>query len=83
MSGRAIGKPLSYILLTELYEGLKKKTAKELLINLQLNPDRADVIVPAVYIYLLAMKQSSSNKIYVPKVGLADGMVKLLYKELH
>ena len=83
MSGRAIGKPLSYILLTELYEGLKKKTAKELLINLQLNPDRADVIVPAVYIYLLAMKQSNSNKIYVPKVGLADGMVKLLYKELH
>lgn len=83
MSGRTVGKPLSYMILTELYELLKKKSAKELLINLQLNPDRADVIVPAVHIYLLAMKQSGANKIYVPKVGLADGMIKLLYKELH
>ena len=83
MSGRAIGKPLSFMDLTELYELLKKKSAKELLINLQLNPDRADVIVPAVHIYLLAMKQSGAIKIHVPKVGLADGMIKLLYKELH
>ena len=53
------------------------------MVDLELNPDRADVIVPAVQIYLTAMKFSGSNKIYVPKVGLADGMIKLLYKELH
>jgi exopolyphosphatase/guanosine-5'-triphosphate,3'-diphosphate pyrophosphatase len=78
-----IGKPLSYILLSEYYEYLKKRTHKELIVDLKLNQDRADVIVPAVHIYLLAMKKSGANKIYVPKVGLADGMIKLLYKELH
>jgi exopolyphosphatase/guanosine-5'-triphosphate,3'-diphosphate pyrophosphatase len=83
LSGVKIGKPLSYILLSEYYEYLKKRTYKELIVELRLNQDRADVIVPAVYIYLLAMKQSGANKIYVPKVGLADGMIKLLYKELH
>lgn len=83
MSGRKIGKPLSYMLLSEHYEFLKQRSHKELLVDLQLNPDRADVIVPAVHIYLLAMKYSGANKIFVPKVGLADGMIKLLYKELH
>lgn len=83
LSGKNIGKPLSFILLSEYYEYLKKRTKKELITDLKLNPDRADVIVPAVHIYLLAMKESNSNKIYVPKVGLADGMIKLLYKELH
>ena len=83
MSGRKIGKPLSFMLLSEQHEFLKRRTQKELIVDLQLNPDRADVIVPAVQIYLTAMKFSGSNKIYVPKVGLADGMIKLLYKELH
>ena len=83
LSGVSIGKPLTYILLSEYYDYLKKLTNKELIINLRLNQDRADVIVPAVRVYLLAMKLSGANKIYVPKVGLADGMIKLLYKELH
>jgi len=83
LSGVSIGKPLTYILLSEYYDYLKKLTNKELIINLRLNQDRADVIVPAVHVYLLAMKLSGANKIYVPKVGLADGMIKLLYKELH
>ncbi|MFL2572104.1 MAG: exopolyphosphatase [Flavobacteriaceae bacterium] len=83
LSGVSMGKPLTYILLSEYYDYLKKLTNKELIINLRLNQDRADVIVPAVHVYLLAMKLSGANKIYVPKVGLADGMIKLLYKELH
>lgn len=83
LTGRKVGKPLSYMLLLEQYESLKKRTQKELMIDLRLNPDRADVIVQAVHIYLQAMKCSGANKIYVPKVGLADGMIKLLYKELH
>ena len=44
-----------------------------------MNPDRADVIVQAVNVYLLAMRLSGSTKIYVPKIGLADGTIKLLY----
>lgn len=83
MTGRKIGKPLSFMLLSEQHEYLKKRSQKELMVDLELNPDRADVIVPAVQIYLTAMKFSGSNKIYVPKVGLADGMIELLYKELH
>ena len=83
LSGVSVGKPLTYILLSEYYDYLKKLTNKELIINLRLNQDRADVIIPAVHVYLLAMKLSGANKIYVPKVGLADGMIKLLYKELH
>lgn len=83
LTGKKVGKPLPYMLLSEQYQFLKKQTNKELLVDMQLNPDRADVIVPAIHIYLLAMKISGANKIYVPKVGLADGMVKLLYKELH
>ena len=44
-----------------------------------LNPDRADVIIPATKIYLSAMKWSKSRKIFVPKIGLADGIIKSLY----
>jgi exopolyphosphatase/guanosine-5'-triphosphate,3'-diphosphate pyrophosphatase len=47
--------------------------------ELSLNPDRADVIVPATKIYLSAMKWSGARKIYVPKIGLSDGIIKTLY----
>ena len=79
ISGKKIGKPLSYIFLCKQYEKLKKQSFEELIINHQMNPDRADVIVQAVNVYLLAMRLSGSNKIYVPKIGLADGSIKLLY----
>jgi len=47
--------------------------------KLQLNPDRADVIVPAGDIYTSAMKWAGANIIHVPDVGLKDGMLQLLY----
>ena len=47
-----------------------------LLLDLKLNPDRIDVILPAGKIYYFLMKTLSIEKIYVPKIGLADGMVK-------
>ncbi len=47
--------------------------------DLSLNPDRADVIIPAVRIYLNAMKWSGARQIYVPKIGLSDGIVKAMY----
>jgi exopolyphosphatase/guanosine-5'-triphosphate,3'-diphosphate pyrophosphatase len=46
-----------------------------------MNPDRADVVVPATRIYLSAMKWSKARNIYVPKIGLADGIIKSLYNE--
>ncbi|MCF2874421.1 MULTISPECIES: Ppx/GppA phosphatase family protein [unclassified Tenacibaculum] len=79
MSGRDAGKPISYIYLNAQYQFLKKMSYKERISELSLNPDRADVIVPATKIYLSAMKWSGARKIYVPKIGLSDGIIKSLY----
>ena len=79
MSGREIGKPISYIYLNAQYQFLKKMSYQERISELSLNPDRADVIVPATKIYLSAMKWSGARKIYVPKIGLSDGIIKSLY----
>ncbi|CAA0248133.1 ethanolamine ammonia-lyase reactivating factor EutA [Tenacibaculum maritimum] len=79
MSGRTIGKPISYIYLNAQYQFLKQMSYKERISELSLNPDRADVIVPATKIYLSAMKWSGARKIFVPKIGLSDGIIKSLY----
>lgn len=79
MSGRTEGKPISYIYLTAQYQFLKKLTYEQRVSELSLNEDRADVIIPATKIYLSAMKWSGARKIYVPKIGLADGIIKSLY----
>ena len=79
MSGRAIGKPISYIYLNAQYQFLKQMNYSDRISELSLNPDRADVIVPATKIYLSAMKWSGSRKIFVPKIGLSDGIIKSLY----
>ena len=44
--------------------------------DLQLNPDRADVIIPAIKIYLLAMSKCKSKSFIVPRIGLADGIIR-------
>jgi exopolyphosphatase/pppGpp-phosphohydrolase len=49
--------------------------------ELALRPDRADVIIPALDIYLKVMKWAGVRKIYVPQVGLADGIVHILYEK--
>jgi exopolyphosphatase/guanosine-5'-triphosphate,3'-diphosphate pyrophosphatase len=79
MSGRTIGKPISYIYLSAQYQFLKQMSYKDRISELSLNPDRADVIIPATKIYLSAMKWSGARKIFVPKIGLSDGIIKSLY----
>ena len=79
MSGRSEGSPISYIYLNAQYQFLKKMSYSDRITELSLNPDRADVIIPATKIYLSAMKWSGARKIYVPKIGLADGIIKGLY----
>lgn len=81
MSGVTIGKPLTYFYLSSFYHSLNRLTYEERIIELNLNPDRADVIVPATKIYLSAMKWSKAQDIYVPKIGLSDGIIKSLYYE--
>ena len=80
-SGKKIGKPLSYFFLSDYYEKLKSYTYHERIYELQMNADRADVIIPATRIYLSAMKWSKSKNIYVPKIGLSDGIIKYLYNQ--
>lgn len=82
MSRQAPEKPLSLIYMKAHYQFLKKMSYNDRISELGLNPDRADVIVPATKIYLSAMKWSGAKKIYVPKVGLSDGIIKSLYSGL-
>jgi len=79
MSGRKVGQPLSYLWLKGEYQFLESMDYSQRILQLGLNQDRADVIVPAIKIYLNAAKWSKAKKIHVPKIGLADGMVKMLY----
>jgi exopolyphosphatase/guanosine-5'-triphosphate,3'-diphosphate pyrophosphatase len=79
ISGKAIGKPLTYFYMTSYYNTLQSYSYEERITELGLNQDRADVIIPAMRIYMSAMKWSSAKNIYVPKIGLADGIIKSIY----
>ena len=80
-SGKKLGKPLSYFYISSYYKKLKSLSFDERITELDMNPDRADVVVPATRIYLSAMKWSKAKNIYVPKIGLSDGIVRSLYNE--
>ncbi len=79
MSGKTQEKPLTYLYINSQYAFLNSLTYEQRISELSLNPDRADVIVPATRIYLNAMKWSGARHIYVPKIGLSDGIVKAMY----
>lgn len=79
LSGLPQDKPLSYIYLNTQYQQISAVTYEERIANLGLNPDRADVIIPALTIYLKAMKWSGAKEIFVPKIGLSDGIIKAMY----
>lgn len=80
-SGKKIGRPLSYLYLSSYYKRLKTLTFEERITELDMNPDRADVVVPATRIYIMAMKWSKAKNVFVPKIGLSDGIIKSLYNE--
>jgi len=82
LSNTKEGKPLSKIKLNQLYKDLLSLSYEERIISYGLNTDRADVIVPAAKIYLKALEWSGGQKIYVPKFGLSDGMIKYIHKKL-
>jgi len=79
ISGKTTEKPLSYIYLNAQYHFFSAMSYSDRVTEIGLNPDRADVIIPALKIYLNAMKWAGAKKMYVPKIGLSDGMVKTLY----
>ena len=79
LSGRTEGNSISYIYLNAHYQFLKKLTYEQKITELGINPVRADVVIPATKIFLSAMKWSTEKRIYVPKIGLSDGIVKSVY----
>lgn len=81
MSGRKLNKPIATSKLRSLYEVLESYTYEERVKILGLNPDRADVIIPASKILLSILKNAEIDKIIVPQIGLSDGIVHQLYEK--
>ena len=81
MTGSKIGKPISYLSLKDLYNKVTKYNYQERMVKFGLNPDRADVIIPALKIFITTMESVGSNKLFVPKVGLVDGMINEIFHE--
>lgn len=79
MSGKPQGEPLTVTYLNQQLHLLTAMSYEQRITDLGLNIDRADVIIPAIQIYVNAMKWSGAKHIYVPKIGLSDGIVKAMY----
>ncbi|GAB5540025.1 MAG: rod shape-determining protein [Salibacteraceae bacterium] len=76
------GEALNHDEIYHLYKRIKSMTSDERIQDLFLNPDRADVIVPAGKIFTSIMKWSGAKTAYVPKIGVSDGVIKMLYHQM-
>ena len=82
LSKRKEGKPLNLELLRSYYKEFSSLTLQQRISLYKLREDRADVIVPALLIYINVMRWADADEIYVPKIGLADGLIHILYDEV-
>jgi exopolyphosphatase/guanosine-5'-triphosphate,3'-diphosphate pyrophosphatase len=82
LSKQKEGKPLSIETLRDYYREFKSFSIMERRLKYNIREDRADVIVPALQIYINVMRWADSDAIFVPKIGLADGLIQHLYAEL-
>ncbi len=82
LSKKKEGKPLNLELLKDYYKELSSFSIEERIRLYKLRSDRADVIVPALQIYINIMRWADIDLIYVPKIGLADGLIQKLYQEI-
>jgi len=83
LSKRKEGKPLSLDLLRDYFKELNNVSLEDRISIYKLREDRADVIVPALQIYVNVMRWAGTTEIYVPKIGLADGLVQHLWAQVH
>lgn len=81
LSKRKEGKPLPLDVLKDYYKEMSYSTVDERKHLYGFRADRADVIVPALQIFISIMRWANADEIYVPKIGLADGIIKMLYKD--
>ncbi len=82
MSKRKEGRPLDLDLLKDYYRELGAVSVAERITRYNLKEDRADVIVPALQIYTNVMRWADAKEIFVPKIGLADGLIQHLWAQL-
>jgi len=82
LSKRKEGKPLGLDLLKDYHRELSSVNLQDRMRLYNLRSDRADVIVPALLIYINAMRWAGANEMYVPKIGLVDGLVRHLWEEV-
>lgn len=82
LSKKKDGKPLHIETLKDYYKEISSFSLEERMNLYKLREDRADVIVPALQIYINVMRWADAEEIYVPKIGLADGLAQHLYYEL-
>jgi exopolyphosphatase/guanosine-5'-triphosphate,3'-diphosphate pyrophosphatase len=81
MTGKKQDKPIATDKLKELCEMIESYSYDERITQLGLNPDRADVIIPASKILLTVLKKAEIDWMIVPQIGLSDGIVHLLYEK--
>jgi exopolyphosphatase/guanosine-5'-triphosphate,3'-diphosphate pyrophosphatase len=77
------GAAMPFTKLKTLYTYLNSFSLKDRINVLGLNHDRADVIIPACEIYLSVMKWGGIKSIYVPSVGMVDGIIQTLIEQNH
>ena len=82
LSKRKEGKPIQIELLKDYYKEFSSCSLEDRIRMYNLRSDRADVIVPALLIYIQVMKWASIDEMFVPKIGLADGLVQHLFAEM-
>jgi exopolyphosphatase/guanosine-5'-triphosphate,3'-diphosphate pyrophosphatase len=82
MSKGKEGRPISLDALKDYYKELSSVDLEDRMKLYNLKPDRADVIVPALQIYTNAMRWAGAKEMYVPKIGLADGLIHHMWDEL-
>ena len=82
LSKRKEGKPLQLDLLRDYYKEFSNLSVNQRMTLYHLREDRADVIVPALLIYINVMRWADTEEIYIPKIGLADGLIHTLYEEV-
>lgn len=82
LSKRKEGKSLSLELLRNYYKEFGSLSLLERMSLYKFREDRADVIVPALLIYINVMRWAETEEIFVPKIGLADGLIHILYDEV-
>lgn len=75
------GKTMTLKKVLDIRKMIEAHTMEERIYQLQMNPDRADVIVPASNIYIQVMEWANAKNILVPEVGLKDGILLKLFEK--